>query len=444
MSKKTFSFDARDFEFMQSLSSAVMEDRPIHFRWVILFWLLSISLFVGWAAFAPIDEIVRGDGKVIPSGENQMIQHLEGGILDAIMVKEGQNVLADQPLLKIDNLKSSSTYESMQFKAAELRAKMVRLRAEIDGTDFLPTKEDLIDIPAQIAQEKNLFLSNKRRLEAQINGLGEQLTQKTNEKLEAKGRIEEQKKALNYIQEEVKISEPLVAEGIKSKVEFLQLKRELSSLQERYNALVVSLPRLEAAMLEIKSKVKEVRSEFITKAQTQLNEAQTEYNRIKSESSMIKDQVTRTMIKSPINGIVQKIYVNTVGGVVKPGDNLIEIVPTEGGLLAEVKIKPSDIAFIYPGQKVVIKVSAYDFAIYGSLHGKVVNISPDSTTDKNDNVYYTIKVQTDEKYFGTQANPLKIIPGMTVNADIITGKKTVLQYILKPILRAKQYMFTER
>jgi len=444
MSKKYFSFDARDYAFMRSLSAAVLEENPKQFRWVIFFWVISISLFFAWATLAPIDEIVRGDGKVIPSGENQMIQHLEGGILGAIMVKEGDSVAVEQVLLKVDNLKSSSTFESMQFKSAELRAKIVRLRAEIDNADFSPSEKDLKDIPAQMLQERHLYLSNKERLNAQLAGLNEQYTQKKNEKLETQGRIAEQRKALTYIKEEVKISEPLVEQGVKSKVEFLKLKRELSSLEERYNAMIVSIPRLDAAIFEIESKMKEVRSEFITKAQHELNEAQTEFNRISAESSMLADQVTRTMIKSPIHGIVQKIFVNTVGGVIKPGDNLIEIVPTEEGLLAEVKIKPSDIAFLYPGQDAIVKITAYDFAIYGALRGKVMTISPDSITDRNENIYYVVRIQTDKRYFGTSEKPLNITPGMMVNVDVITGKKTVMEYILKPILKAKQYMFTER
>lgn len=444
MSKKLLSFDARDYEFMRSLSAAVLEENPKQFRWVIFFWLFFISLFIVWATFSPIDEIVRGEGKVIPSGENQMIQHLEGGILEDILVKEGDSVKADQILLKVNNLKSTSTYESMNYKAAQLRAKMVRLRAEIQNSEFSPDASDLKEIPDEILQERHLFTSNQERLNAQLSGLNEQYIQKKNDKLETQGRIAEQKKALTYIQEEVKISEPLVAQGVKSKVEFLKLQRELSTLEERYNGMIASMPRLDAAISEIENKMREVRSEFITKAQIDLNDAQTEYNRILAESASYADQVVRTTIKSPINGIVQKIYVNTIGGVIKPGDNLIEIVPTEEGLLAEVKIKPSDIAFLYPGQEAIVKVTAYDFAIYGALHGKVVTISPDSTTDKRDNIYYIVRVQTDKKYFGTKDKPLNIAPGMTLNVDIITGEKTVMQYILKPILKAKQYMFTER
>ncbi|HEX5670793.1 MAG TPA: HlyD family type I secretion periplasmic adaptor subunit [Sulfuricurvum sp.] len=441
---KKFSFDDNDFEFMQSLSSAVLEDSPKKLRFVLLFWLITVSLLLLWAGFSPIDELVRGTGKVIPSGENQMIQHLEGGILSEIMVKEGQKVKVDDVLLKIDNVKSTTNYETSQYKWAELRSKIIRLRAEATGRSFSPTADDLAKIPMQIAEERNLYESNQERLRSQIAGLNDQYAQKQNEKLEAQGRILEQKKALAYIKEEVAISEPMVAQGIKPKVEFLKLQREMSQISERYNALLTSIPRLNSEMNEISSKIRETQSEFRMKAQLGLNEAETDYKRVGAESSAYADQVTRTAIKSPLNGIVQKLYVNTVGGVIKPGDNLIEIVPTEGGLLIEAKIKPADIAFIYPGQSATVKVTAYDYSIYGSLKGKVVTISPDTVSDKNDNVYYIVKIQTNKKYLGSKEKPLKIIPGMMVHVDIVTGKKTIMEYILKPILKAKQYTFTER
>lgn len=441
---KRFSFDATDYLFMRSLSAAVLEDSPVRLRSVLLFFIITVVFFFLWAALAPIDEIVRGEGKVIPGGENQMIQHLEGGIVSAISVKEGQKVAADEVLIKVDNIKSSSTYESSQYKAAELRAKIVRLKAEATGGAFSPSADDLAKVPMQIMQERSLYQSNQENLRSQIAALNDQYVQKQNEKLEAQGRIAEQKRALSLIREEVAISEPLVAQGVKPKVEFLKLQRELSDITERYNALQASIPRLSAAMDEINSKIRQVRSEFTAKARLELAQAETEYKRIGAESSALADQVTRTVVKSPINGIVQKLYVNTVGGVIKPGDNLVEIVPTEGGLLIEAKVKPADIAFIYPGQESIVKVTAYDFSLYGSLHGKVVTISPDTVTDKNDNVYYVVKIQTDKKYLGSKEKPLKIIPGMMVNVDVVTGKKTILEYILKPILKAKQYTFTER
>lgn len=442
--KKGFNFDPTDLAFMRSLSSAVLENSPTKLRTVLLFWLVSVAVFLLWAALSPIDELVRGDGKVIPGGENQMIQNLEGGIVGEILVHEGQKVKADDVLLKIDNSKSASTLESSDYKAAELRAKIVRLRAESTGGAFSPSETDLKQIPEQIAQERSAFSANQEFISSQVSSLNDQYNQKRTEKAEAQSRIADLKRSLSLIREEIAMTEPMVAQGIKPKVEFLQLQRQASGIQEQYSALVASIPRLDAAMNEISNKIRQARSEFVSKARIDLAQAETEYKRVGAESTALADQVTRTVVKSPINGIVQKLYVNTVGGVVKPGDNLVEIVPTEGGLLIEAKIKPSDIAFIYPGQKAIVKVTAYDFSIYGSLDGVVTTISPDTETDKKDNVYYIVRIQTNKKYLGDAAKPLKIIPGMMVNVDIVTGKKTILSYILKPLLKARQYTFTER
>lgn len=441
---KKFSFDENDYNFMRSLSAAVLEDTPSKLRSVLLFWIITVVFLLVWAGFSSIDELVRGDGQVVPGGENQMIQHLEGGILSEILVKEGQKVQSGDTVLKIENVKSASTYESSQYKSAEVRAKIIRLRAEALGIGFNPSAADLKEIPEQIAQERSAYMANQEYINSQISALNDLYRQKQSELAEAKSRIAESKRSLAFIREEIAMTEPMVAQGIKPRVEFLQLQRQASDIQERYNAVVTSIPRLNAAMNEITNKIRQARGEFTSKARIELAGAQTEIKRVGAESSALQDEVTRTEIKSPINGIVQKLYVNTLGGVIKPGDNLIEIVPTEGGLLAEAKIKPADIAFIYPGQDAIVKVTAYDYSIYGSLHGKVVTISPDTVTDKQDNIYYVVKIQTDKKYLGTKEKPLKIIPGMMINVDIVTGKKTILQYILKPIIKAKQYTFSER
>lgn len=442
--KKGFQFNLTDLEFMRSVAAAVLEDSPRKLRRVLTFWLITIALFLLWAALAPIDEIVRGEGKVIPGGENQMIQNLEGGIVNEILVKEGQRVKANDILIKIDNQKSSSTYESSQFKSAQLRAKIIRLRAEATGSTFAPSAEDMKTIPNEIAQERNTYMANQDFLRSQVGSLNDLYNQKKTEIAEAQSRIAEQKRSLALIKEEIAISEPMVAQGIKSRVEFLKLQREASDIQERYNAIITSIPRLNAAMNEISNKIRQAHSEFTSKARIELADAETENKRVGAESTALADQVTRTIVRSPINGIVQKLYVNTVGGVIKPGDNLVEIVPTEGGLLIEAKVKPSDIAFIYPGQKAIVKVTAYDFSIFGSLDGVVTTISPDTVTDKKENVYYVVRIQTNKKYLGSPEKPLKIITGMMVNVDIITGKKSILSYILKPLLKAQQYTFTER
>lgn len=330
--EKRSSFDEKDYKFMRSLSAAVLEDTPSRLRSVLIFWLVTVIFLLLWAGFSPIDELVRGDGQVIPGGENQMIQHLEGGILSEILVKEGQKVKVNDVLLKVENIKSSSTYESSQYKSAEVRAKILRLRAEALGVPFNPSEADLREIPEQIAQQRSAYMANQEYINSQISSLNDLYRQKQSELAEAKSRIAESKRSLAFIREEIAMTEPMVAQGIKPKVEFLQLQRQASDIQERYNAVVTSIPRLNAAINEITNKIRQARSEFTSKARIELAGAETEIKRVGAESSALADEVTRTAIKSPINGIVQKLYINTVGGGIKPGDNLIEIVPTEGGI----------------------------------------------------------------------------------------------------------------
>jgi adhesin transport system membrane fusion protein len=236
----------------------------------------------------------------------------------------------------------------------------------------------------------------------------------------------------------------MVKQGLKSKVDFLKLKREANGIQNDIEAAQLSIPRLQSAIQEYRNKRIESKQEFINKYKKELNEVSAELERIKTQQIEFTDKVNRTMVKSPVDGIVQKLYVNTVGGVVKPGQDLIEIVPTNKKLYLEIKIKPSDIAFIHPGAEAMVKISAYDFAIHGGLKGKVVDISPDTITDKKENTFYLIHIETKKNYLGSKEHPLKIIPGMTVTSNIVTGKKTVMQYILKPILKSKQYVFSER
>ena len=252
--KRKFNFNKNDFEFMQSTSSAILEESPKKLRIVLQFWIGTVLFALIWAGFAPIDEIVRGDGKVIPGGENQMIQHLEGGIIESILVKEGQKVNIDDVLMKIQNQKSSSTFESSQYKVAELRARIIRLKAEASGGVFSPSADDIKKFPLQIAQERNLYNTNRERLSSEISSLNDQYAQKKNEIIEVKGRMDQQKKSLQLTKEEVSITEPLVAQGIKPKVEFLRLQRSLAEVTAQYNSSADSLPRLNSAISEMGNK----------------------------------------------------------------------------------------------------------------------------------------------------------------------------------------------
>jgi len=433
-----------DYEFINSLSAAVAEQTPKKMRWALYFWVTAVTIFILWASLTQIDEITRGTGKVVPSGENKIVQNLEGGIVKEIYIKVGDSVKKGEPLLKIDNEKNKAQLDSTSIKLLELTAKEIRLTAESDGKPFKVSQELEKQMPLFVANERSLYESRQKALMAKINALVDKKRQKEQELKETEEKIIHLKRTDALINEEVKMMEPMVKQGVKSKVAFMKLQREQSQIKNDLTSAQNSLPRIRAGISEIENNIKEEKITFRNEAKEALNEVTAEKLRVKESSEALTDQIDRTIVRSPINGVIQKLYVNTVGGVIQPGEDLVEIVPTDDVLWLEVKIKPSDIAFIYPGQKAVVKVSAYDFAIYGSLEGEVVHISADTTKDEKDNVFYTIHIKTKKNHLGTEEKPLKIIPGMTVNVDIMTGKKSVMDYILKPILKAKQYTFTER
>jgi len=448
MAKKNqpMEYNKTDYEFMNSLSSAILTRTPSKMSMVIKIWLFSILLAIIWASFAQIDEITRGDGNVIPYGQNQVIQNLEGGIVESILVEEGQIVKIGDTILKISNAKSLSNSTTNLMKYHELEAKRLRLYAQANDLDFdfekIKTQNRAFE--KQIELSSKLYDSNKLEYSAKDNSIFQQIEQKKQEYKEAQARIRTLQKSLEFVTEEIEMTAPMVREGIKSKVDFLKLKREANGIENDIEASSLSLPRLKYAIEEYRQKRVEAKQLFINNAKKELNEVTAEMARLKTQQVEFSDKVNRTMVKSPVNGIVQKLFVHTVGGVVKPGADLVEIVPTNKKLFLEIKIKPSDIAFIHPGAQAKVKISAYDFAIYGGLIGTVVNITPDTITDKKDNTFYLIHVQTEKNYLGSPEKPLNIIPGMTASVDIVTGKKTVMQYILKPILKSKQYVFTER
>jgi len=444
--KKTnnIEFNEKDYEFMNSLSSAILEQSPTKVGRILKIWLFSIFAFLLWASFTQIDEITRGDGKVIPYGQNQVIQNLEGGIIESILVEEGESVKKGDIILKINNAKSLSTSATNHMKYNELIAKKIRLKAEAYQVKFKNIKTKNPILQEQIDLAYKLYISNKQEANAKDDAMVQQIEQRKQELKEAKARIRSLQKSLEFVSQEISMTAPMVREGIKSRVDFLKLKREANGIENDIESAQLSLPRLQSAIKEYRSKRIESNHTAINAAKKELNEVTAEISRLKTQQIAFSDQVSRTMVKSPVDGIIQKLFVHTLGGVVKPGADLVEIVPTDKRLYLEIKIKPSDIAFIHPGAKAQVKISAYDYAIHGGLIGKVVNISPDTITDKKENTFYLIHIETKKNYLGSDIHPLNIIPGMTASVDIVTGKKTVMQYILKPILKSKQYVFSER
>lgn len=432
-----------DYEYINSLSQAILQKSPFKLRVVLYIWLFVIAAFLIWANLAPIDELVRGNGEIVPSGENQLVQNLEGGIIEEISVHEAQKVTKGQVLVKIDNRKSSASYESSLLKSQELQAQIFRLKAQATGSNFEIDKNFIKEYPKLYDREKKLFLINNSYIESQISILNEQEYQAKSELRESITRVGDLERSLNLIREEIKINRPMVAKGIKSKIDFLKLQREENDIRERYHSAKEAVPRLQSSLQEIKVKKSEITKHAMSDAQEELNKLTSELLRTDATAGALRDQVTRTLVLSPVNGLIQKLFVHTVGGVIKPGENIVEIVPSDATLWVEVNVKPSDIAFIFPSQKAMVKITAYDFAIFGALKGEVVSVSADTIKDSKDNKFYKVKIKTQMSQ-ASENRKIILMPGMTVNADIITGKKTVMDYILKPILKTKQYMFSER
>ncbi len=433
-----------DLAYMESLSAAVLEKTPARSRmilWIalgVIFWLLV------WASFAEVDELARGIGKVIPSKQVQIVQNLEGGIVSEILVDEGEMVEKGQILVRIDDTSFSSSYEENRLRYLELKAKSIRLEAEASGKPFKVDDKTKAEMTGLILQEQSLYYTNQKQLARKINILKEQVSQRENELKEAQAKEQQLERSYKLIAKEVEITKPLVESGLVSQVEYLQLSRQASSMKGELDAVSLSIPRIRSTINEAKDKIEESRLEFQHQAKEELNKVSAEMSRILESGQALEDRVKRTLVRSPVKGVVKQLLVNTVNGVIQPGMDIVEIVPIQDTLLIETKIKPSDIAYLYPGQKAIVKFTAYDFAIYGGLTGKVTYISSDTIVDEEGNNYYLVRIKTDSNHLDRNGEQYEILVGMVANVDIVTGKKTVMDYILKPILKAKQGALRER
>jgi adhesin transport system membrane fusion protein len=431
-----------DYEYIDSLSGAILAKHPKKLHIVLIFWLVTIFAFLLWASLSKIDEVARGIGDVIPSNENQVVQNLEGGIIEEIVISEGSVVKQGDILLKINNEKSVSTFESNEVKSLALQAKILRFKAESENEEFSLANIQNENLKPYVQNEFSLYQTNKKQLTSTLEVLREQLQQKRNTQEDAKSKKYHLSKSLKMIRQEIDMTKPMVERGIASQVDLLRLEKEENNAMDEFKSTKFAIERLDSEIQEVLHKVDETKLSFAAKAKEQLNESMTEYKRVISNAKALEDQVTRTIVRAPRDGIVQELFVHTIGGVVKPGDNLVEIVPSDEKLLVNAKIKPSDIAFIYPSQKAIVKFTAYDFSIYGGMNAKVVSISPDTVKDKDGNTYYIVRIETLKSELKGKKE-IKIIPGMTAQVDILTGKKSILSYILKPILKTKQYAFSE-
>jgi adhesin transport system membrane fusion protein len=437
-------FSKEELAFMSEQDAAIHRKGHAAAYLLTLTVCLMVFAFLIWAKFAVLDEVTRGMGQAIPSQQIQVIQNLEGGILEAILVGENQIVEKGDVLVRIDNTLADSQFKDAYAKSMEHEAAIARLSAQAHGGEPVFPEALTAQDPQVIEDQRTIFNAQKRQLELELNILQSEYDRKMQEIEEIKAKQQELTKSLQLAAEQKNIAKPLMEKGLYSRVDYLKLEREVVALQGDINAFKLSLPRINKEAEETHEKIARRRAEFHSAALEEISKRRGELNSLKQVMAAGEDRVTRTEVRSKVRGTVKQIVINTIGGVVKPGEPIMEIVPLDDTLLFEARIRPSDIAFLYPGQKAMIKITAYDFSIYGGMEGVVEQISADTIQDDKGEHFYKVKLRTKTNAIMHRGSQLPIIPGMTASVDIMTGKKSVLDYLLKPILKASQNALRER
>lgn len=429
--------------FEQEAEQILASQTTVRARLIVHAAVLVVILLGVWAALARVDEVTKGDGRVIPSRQLQVIQSLDGGVVSEILVAEGQQVDEGQLLLKIDETRAVSGVRESAAQAFALQVKVARLKALAEGSRFLPPKPARRDVEQEriVSEERSLYDSRQRELSALIHISMQQREQRQQELGEVRARRESAQRSLELAQQELSRTRPLLATGAVSEVEIIRLERDIARNRGEVEQSASQIARVQAAISEAQRKIQETELSFRSEVRKELSETLGRLNSLREGAVALEDKVTKSSVKSPVRGRVQRLLANTVGGVVQPGKDIVEIVPLDDALVLEARVLPKDIGFIHPGQNATVKFTAYDFSIYGGMDAKVENISPDTQIDERGNAFYLVRVRTNTPSFGEN---LPIIPGMTAEVDILTGQKTVMSYLLKPVLKAKAYALRER
>ena len=452
----------KDLEMAHDVYGAMLTEVPSLHRLII--WSMGglVLCFLIWAYFSELDQVTSGMGKVIPSSQIQVVQSVDGGVLEKWYVQEGMQVTKGQPIASIDDTRFRSDFAEQKQQVDSLRANIIRLRAELtsvlvgDSNDWkqqiqinkqmLVYPEDLnISAPLMVAEQQEEYSGRLDNLINQLAIQEQKIQQREQEIAELTSKISTLNISYGLAKKELDVTRPLAEKEIVSKIELFQIERSVNELSGQLNAMRLLTPQLSSALQESILNRRETALVYRSELRAQLNEMQNRLSRINESQVSAQDKLTKALILSPVIGTIKTIHINTLGGVVKPGETLAEIVPTEDKLMVEARIRPQDIGFIYPGLPAVVKITAYDFTRYGGLTGKVEHISADTTVDEEGNSFYLIRVRTDASSIKNKYNEdMPIIPGMMTNVDVITGKRTILDYILNPILRANELALREK
>lgn len=436
--------DRDDVSFMSELEAAA-HLKPSGASTLFLWTVVALFAWaVVWASFSEVEERIRGQGQVMPSSDIQVVQSLEGGILSEILVNEGDVVAKDQILLRIDDIQFASEGRGIEAQMISLKAKQARLEAESSGAPYAPAAEIAEKFPEIAATEEKLYRSRQDELRTGLAILDDEVREAAANISEVKASISKLAKSKSLLEQELAIATRLVEKKAMPEIEKLRLERELNEISGSLSTAYQSQQSLEARLSSAKRRADEKKSGLRSQALGELNEVKGKIAAISESLKSVEDKVRRTELKSPVEGIVHKTYVKTVGGVIEPAKKLIEIVPANDALVIRAKVSPSDIAFLKPGQDVRVSVTAYDPQIYGTLKGTLERIGADTVEDSEGNFFFEIDVRAEKSHLGDDANPLPIAPGMVAETEVIVGKRTIMTYLVKPVLRAKDRAFTEK
>lgn len=435
--------DVNDIDFMDQLEAATRM-KPNKASNIMLWSITAmIVLFIIWANVSKIEELTRGQGQVVPTKEIQIVQSLEGGILQELLVGQGDRVVKGQILMRLSDVLFSSEARGTTAKSDSLKLKTARLEAEAAGKEFVVPDDLMKKIPDIAQNELALYRSRQQELTNATSILEDKIQKVKADMDEAQAQINRLSSSRGSLSQELSITRDMVAKKAVSKLEQIRLEREVNDMSGQLNANQERLGGLKSELSAAEKQKADQMDRFRSQALTELSEVKTQVAQIGESLVSIGDRVSRAELRAPVDGVVNNIAVRTVGGVIEPAQKLIEIVPVDSELKIIAKVLPSNVAFLRVGQPVKVKISAYDSQRYGSLNGTLVRIGASSVNDNEGNIFFEIEVRTDRNYLGTAENPLPVTPGMVADTEVVTGKRTIMEYILKPFLQARDRALRE-
>ena len=427
------------------LLDALLDKHPLP-SWRIFAWpvMVLMTALIIWAFFAQLDETSIANGQVVPQGKVKVIQHLEGGFIEKLYVADGDTVKEGDPLLQLNLASTGSNKEELRVRLDSMLLVRARLLAEAEATELAFPKEVAGRQPTLVSSQRQAYDARQRELNSQMTVLKEQVKQKESEVQELSARIKATTRNHKLATERLKMSKSLLSEGLTAKMTHLELEAQVESLDGEMKSLAPQVPKARAAVAEVKQRLEETSIKFSREAREELGKTEQEIARLQELLTRATEVGSRSEIKSPINGIVKNLKFTTIGGVVRPGDPIMEIVPTGEQLVIQSQLSPTDRGYVTEGQSAMVKISTYDFARYGGLNGTVIQVAPDTSQDEKGNPFFRVIVQTDKNYLGESEGSLPIVPGMQATVEIHTGKKSVMEYLIKPVLKLKEEAFRER